>query len=58
MTDAEWAVALAREAAIALFVARTRPPRDGRGDLPRDPGRPGSIERGGREAALTQPTVR
>lgn len=50
MTDAEWAVALAREAAMALFVVRAPLRQHGGGDAPADPGRPGSIEPDGRES--------
>ncbi|MHB1096825.1 MAG: hypothetical protein ACYC3F_11705 [Gemmatimonadaceae bacterium] len=57
MTDAEWGVALAREAAMALFVVRARPRQNG-GDAHGDLGRPGSIEPSGRESLPAQPTVR
>ncbi|MFA6167653.1 MAG: hypothetical protein WC700_13620 [Gemmatimonadaceae bacterium] len=57
VTDAEWAVALAREAAMALFVVRARPRQNG-GDAHADLGRPGAIEPSGRESLPAQPTVR
>ena len=57
VTDVEWAVALAREAATALFVVRARPRQNG-GDAHADLGRPGSIDPSGRESQPALPTVR
>jgi len=58
VTDAEWAVALVREAAAALFVSHASARADGRRDAHADPGRHRSLERDGQESPLAYPTVR
>lgn len=65
VSDAEWAVALAREAAAALFArgagtlftaqAGTRPADS---DARADPARRDPIDRGSRESPLAYPTFR
>lgn len=57
-SDAEWAVALVREAVAVLFASPrgTRP--DGAGDVRANDGRPGLWDRGGRAAQPSQAAVR